>query len=314
MTSVALCTYNGEKYIEEQLSSILNQSMPVDEIVVCDDGSTDNTLTIIERFQPKTKTTIRIYRNENQLGVCANFQKAVNLCAGDIIFLSDQDDVWRIDKVETTLYFFNHNERVKVVFSDAQLIGNNGNFLNETLWHCLGLSNYNLSLIDKGLGIELFAFENRATGATMALKKDFEYIHSFINYCADGILHDGSIAMLALNNNQLGYIADFLIYYRIHEGQECGVGDFLIVPQSDNPYDISYTAVLWSRVQLSQVFEKRISFLLNRMHWHQQRWGLHHILHSKSEYKNNYGDIWRDFFLYDIKKWCKSVAQFILNK
>ena len=314
MTSVALCTYNGEKYIEEQISSILNQSVPVDEIVVCDDGSTDNTLVKIEGFQPRTKTNIRIYRNEKQLGVCANFQKAVDLCTGDIIFLSDQDDVWRTDKVEITLDFFRINKRAKVVFTDAQLISDNSNYLNEMLWKCLGLSDYNLSLIDKGLGIELFAFENRATGATMALKRDFEYIHSFIDYCAENILHDGAIAMLALNNSQLGYITKCLIEYRIHERQKCGIGDSLDVPLCNNPYEISHTAEIWGRMQLPSVLEKRISFLLNRRHWCQQRYGVIHILHSWSEYRKNYYDIWSDFFLYDIKKWCKSVERSLLNK
>lgn len=78
--SVALCTYNGSKYIEEQLRSILNQTMQVDEIVICDDGSRDDTIQIIEEVKKEALTDIRIYRNETNLGVCANFQKAVDLC------------------------------------------------------------------------------------------------------------------------------------------------------------------------------------------------------------------------------------------
>ena len=79
MLSVALCTYNGEKYIREQIESIINQTMLVDEIVVCDDGSTDDTLNVIKQINAETPVNIRIYQNETNLGVCANFQKAVKL-------------------------------------------------------------------------------------------------------------------------------------------------------------------------------------------------------------------------------------------
>ena len=78
--SVALCTYNGAKYIEEQILSIMNQTMPVDEIVVCDDGSTDETLQIINRIKEKSRVEIRVFCNDTTLGVCAIFQKAVDLC------------------------------------------------------------------------------------------------------------------------------------------------------------------------------------------------------------------------------------------
>ncbi|MDO9153719.1 MAG: glycosyltransferase [Paludibacter sp.] len=85
MISVALCTYNGEKFIEEQLNSILNQTLPVEEIVICDDGSTDNTLNIINLFEQNNRN-IKVFRNKNNLGTIKNFEKAISLTSGDIIF------------------------------------------------------------------------------------------------------------------------------------------------------------------------------------------------------------------------------------
>ena len=106
MISVALCTYNGAQFIREQLNSILCQTTNVDEIVICDDGSSDDTLSIINSYCSKTDI-IRVYQNQDKLGVSKNFQKAIDLCHGDLIFLSDQDDIWQANKVQTFVDYFN---------------------------------------------------------------------------------------------------------------------------------------------------------------------------------------------------------------
>ena len=126
MVSVALCTYNGEKYITEQINSILEQSTPVDEIVICDDGSTDNTITIIEDIKQNCSTNIIINRNTQNLGVCANFELAISLCKGEVILLSDQDDIWNHDKVKTIVSWFDTHPQKTAVFTDAKLITEEG--------------------------------------------------------------------------------------------------------------------------------------------------------------------------------------------
>jgi Glycosyltransferases involved in cell wall biogenesis len=93
-TSVALCTFNGEKFLRQQIDSILNQSMKVDEIVVCDDRSKDATIDILNGYQKKYPSVFKIYQNESNLGSVKNFERAVSLCSNEIIFLSDQDDFW----------------------------------------------------------------------------------------------------------------------------------------------------------------------------------------------------------------------------
>src|SRR5574344_2136916 len=98
MISLALPTYNGEKYLREQLDSIFNQTMVPEEIVVVDDRSTDSTIQILEEY--KQKYGLKYYINEQNLGYNKNFEKAITLCQGDYIALCDQDDVWLPEKIE----------------------------------------------------------------------------------------------------------------------------------------------------------------------------------------------------------------------
>ena len=212
--SVALCTYNGEQFINEQLSSIINQTCKVDEIVVCDDCSTDGTIDIIKRIAiSNPKVDIRIIVNDHNLGVCANFEKAVNECSGDIIFLSDQDDVWLPDKVEAIIDWFEKNPEKSVVFTDADLIDVNGIPLGDgkSLWYYTGFSEKTQKQFCEGFAFEIIASHNRCTGATMAYRKDF--VFGFSKYCNSKVLHDDIIAVAAVVNDKLGFITKKLIKY-----------------------------------------------------------------------------------------------------
>ena len=99
MISIAMTTYNGAKYIEEQLLSILNQTMFVDDLVICDDNSTDATSDIINDIIDRYTLSdrVRFFRNNSNLGYVENFRKAIGLTTGDYIFLADQDDIWDKD-------------------------------------------------------------------------------------------------------------------------------------------------------------------------------------------------------------------------
>ena len=116
--SVAMCTFNGAAFVEAQLESILTQSKPPDEIVLCDDGSTDRTIDIATKIAQKYPDKIRIIQNERKLGYCRNFESAVSLVTGDVIF-RDQDDVWSPDKVASMLRVFAEDPEGVLVYSDA---------------------------------------------------------------------------------------------------------------------------------------------------------------------------------------------------
>jgi glycosyltransferase involved in cell wall biosynthesis len=116
--SIALTTYNGEKYLQAQLDSFVAQTIQPSELIICDDGSTDNTLNILEVFKAQASFSVLIYKNVENLGYAQNFSKALSLCSGDIVFLSDQDDVWHTNKIEAMLAMFEANPKVQLLIHD----------------------------------------------------------------------------------------------------------------------------------------------------------------------------------------------------
>lgn len=220
--SVAMCTYNGALYVRKQLESIINQFLNVDEIIVCDDGSTDDTLTVVyDVAHLYTKIKWCIEQNSHSLGVKKNFEKAINLCSGDIIFLADQDDVWRNDKTKVIVDFLEQNPKVDVVFTDAELIGAEGELLTTySLLDSVCLLP-NMRYWVKCLRFEIFAECNRATGATMAFRRSF--IPKFMPINVHGGLHDEQIAMAAIVNDSIGLIPEKLLSYRLHASNVVGI-------------------------------------------------------------------------------------------
>lgn len=120
--SVALATYNGARFIEDQLQSLITQTLKPCEIIISDDHSTDDTTTIISDFRSKTDIPIELYINKERLGYVENFNNALSHCSGDIVFLCDQDDVWFKNKIETHLLLHEQNPSVYVVMNDAMLV------------------------------------------------------------------------------------------------------------------------------------------------------------------------------------------------
>ena len=117
--SVAFIVYNGSNYMEQQLDSILNQTVKVDEIVVCEDNSTDNTREILEKYNKANPGLFIILHNTQNLGSNKNAEKAIQQCTGDIVFLSDNDDEWLPNKVERTLEYFEAHPNLNGVFSNG---------------------------------------------------------------------------------------------------------------------------------------------------------------------------------------------------
>lgn len=106
--SIIVCTYNGEKYLREQLESIVNQTYPVDELIIQDDCSTDKTFMIAEEYA-KLYPYVRIFRNPENIGINENFKLAISRAAGDCIATADQDDIWGPDKIEKQLAVLGDN-------------------------------------------------------------------------------------------------------------------------------------------------------------------------------------------------------------
>ena len=222
--SVALCTYNGTKFLKEQLESIIFQTQPIDELIVCDDGSTDGTVEFIKNFTQNTtfKTTIEI--NKNNLGSTKNFEKAISLCSHDIIFFSDQDDYWRLDKVAKMMHFFLKNPSQDAVFSNADIIDQVSISTNISLWDSIGFDKNQQDKWQRGEAYQILYQGFVVTGATLAVRKSavlklmpFPSIHK-------NLIHDGWIALALALENKIGFINENLISYRIHAQQQVGIG------------------------------------------------------------------------------------------
>ncbi len=214
MISVALCTYNGEKYVYEQLKSIVEQSYPVDEIVISDDGSNDGTIDIISAFKEKhTNVDIKIFVNENNVGVTKNFEIALRKCKGDIIFLSDQDDVWTLQKVENTVKAFEEDDQCLLVFSDAYLVDAEGNDMGSSLWE------RTKPILKKKYTVSDFTGARYITGATVAIKKELLNVTIPI---PESWIHDAWLSVNASVYGNVKYLKEKLLLYRQHENNVIG--------------------------------------------------------------------------------------------
>lgn len=222
--SVAMCTYNGELYIEKQLDSILNQTLAVNEIIICDDGSKDTTISILKKYQNLHPKLITIIENSINLGSNKNFEKAINLCDGDYIFLSDQDDLWDVEKAKKIIDIFNENPKAEGVFSNAKLIDNNDSaiFNDFTLWDSICF--YENKIKSQTDLYKLILYRgNYLTGGTFCIKKEALQFCSPFKTVKE-FLHDEWLAFALSQRNTLYYSKENLISYRIHTSQQVGVG------------------------------------------------------------------------------------------
>ena len=219
--SVALCTYNSSSYIKKQLDSILNQQdFKVDEIIICDDNSTDETLEILKNYKTIEPSIFTIQKNESTIGSTKNFEKAISLCSGDFIFLSDQDDIWKKNKILKTLTVFEQNPNAEGVFSNADLIDQHGNSIPDiTIWDSIFFLENELSK-----PIDFFDIitknGNIVTGATLCIKNT---VKGFIFPFTDDVLHDEKIAVYLALRKSLFYSTENLISYRLHDKQQVGM-------------------------------------------------------------------------------------------
>lgn len=212
--SIALCTYNGSKYLIEQLESLKNQTVKADEIIVCDDGSTDNTKEILNKY--KDILNIKLFINNSSLGVTKNFEKAVSLCNGDIIFLCDQDDIWGKNKIEKMSSVF-VNETVGLVLCNGILIDEkNKQIKNYTLWNCFGINKINKENFDFEILINKLIF----TGIAMAFRAN---LRKYILPISKNAFHDEWIGFISSYKSKVCFLEEELVRYRIHKNQKVGI-------------------------------------------------------------------------------------------
>lgn len=224
MISVALCTYNGEKYLPEQLESIRRQSVPVDELVVCDDGSEDGTFEILDKLAEEVAFPVRVYKNETNLGSTKNFEKCLSLCRGDIIFCCDQDDSWRSDKVEKQTDYLREHPNIDAVFSNALVMDDDSRPTGSTIWQEVQFTVGQQRRWQAGNAHEILFGGFVVTGATLALRRScLERLLPFPTHIPQ-LIHDAWIALALSLESKIDFIAAPLISYRMHASQQVGFG------------------------------------------------------------------------------------------
>lgn len=214
--SVSMITFQGAAYLKAQMDSILGQSIPVQEIIVCDDGSTDGTREILASYAAEYPQ-IQLHFNKKNLGTIANMQQCLRKTTGDLIFLADQDDVWLPIKVEKTLAFFQKNPEADAVFSNADIIDEVGETqFGMTLWDIIGFPYGEVDLADFERRVD-----NVVTGAGLAFKRNPELLEKNIPQIP-GLLHDGWIGLYFAAKNTLKATPEKLFQYRSHANQQVG--------------------------------------------------------------------------------------------
>lgn len=221
--SVVLCTYNGAAYLQQQLDSLLWQSRRPDEIVVGDDGSSDGTWAMLEAFSAKAGSQgidVRLTRHPVNLGYVENFSSMLSQATGDLLFLSDQDDVWRVDKLEVMAGRFEQDPSLTLLHSDARLVDGQGSDLHRGLFELLELSEAERGAVKRGDAFDVLLRRNIVTGATAAMRR--KVIEQALPV-GQGWIHDSWLALIAASLGRVDFTDERLIDYRQHGNNQIGI-------------------------------------------------------------------------------------------
>ena len=188
------------------------------EVVYVNDGSKDDTLAILDRFAAAAPFPVRPHRNPATLGTTLNFNRAIGLCTGDIIFLCDQDDIWHPDKLARFAAEF-ANPAVGLVASDLELIDAGGRPLGRRVWTELPFTPDMQQAVEAGQGPLLWTRYNTITGSAAAFRAS---LRDIIWPIPPAWNHDAWIALIAAAVSRVRLIREPLTFYRVHAGQQIG--------------------------------------------------------------------------------------------
>ena len=218
IVSIAMASYNGERFITEQLYSILNQTYPNIELVIVDDCSKDETISIIKRYQEKF-SNIKLFQNEMNSGVTKTFERAIQESKGEFIAISDQDDIWELNKIEILM---NEIGDYDAAYSNSLLVDAQGNSLNKSFTTIMNMKTYTCGAP--------FLLSNSVPGHTILMKKIF--VEKILPFPKD-MLFDLWIGFCAAANNGIKFVDKTLVKYRQHESNTIGTRDSKNKKQKD---------------------------------------------------------------------------------
>lgn len=227
-TSVAMALYNGSKYIKKQLDSIKDQSVKLDEVVIVDDCSTDDSFEIVENYirDNSLLNTWKVIKNEENLGFIKTFRKAIALTNNELIFLCDQDDLWMSNKVKRYLEIMSNDESIQLLASTFDGMDEDGKYIDVRT--PIFTENHGLILMQhygrnslKKIIFKTIAERNISMGCTMAVRRKTAL--KYLKYSEQTIPHDWELAFLANIDDGLFFLNEKLIKYRIHSANTIGL-------------------------------------------------------------------------------------------
>jgi len=253
--SVTMTTYNGERFVKEQLQSLKNQTYPADEVVIFDDCSTDHTVGIIESFIKEFGLSWKLSVNKSNVGYIENFYNAIKAATGDIIFLCDQDDVWHLDKIEKIINVFQKQKDIQVLSTGFRKIDEYGRPLKTE--HKPGYTNHGLIKghikrhCIKKIDFQCIFRINISPGCTVAFKNACKLI--YINNATKNWCHDWELCIFGGMIDGLFFYNEELIDYRLHACNTIGL--------KENSLD---NGNLYGRVELAQMEYKRTQLYMSQ--------------------------------------------------
>ena len=209
--SVCMATYNGEKYIIEQLDSIWKQTRQPDEVIICDDCSKDNTVKLIHQFISEHGLTDKwcVYCNEQNKGYPGNFYYAMSLCQGDIVFLADQDDIWEAQKIEKMSLALEADEDMLLLASAWSIIDKNGKIVTKT-------KNSKSDLEYTNVSVQQIFYKYEWPGMAMCYRNEFvKEVLRDVQHTK--LAHDVALALSAAEMNGFKRMDECLQYHRNHD-------------------------------------------------------------------------------------------------
>lgn len=225
LISVAVVTFNGERFVEEQLTSIVSQRPVPHELVIADDGSTDGTRQAVASVLSDAPFAVRMIGGDH-VGLRGNVERAIAACEGSVIVLCDQDDIWLPGRLEAIGRAF-EDPSVTLWFSDAELIDERGGTLNARLWENVHLTSGARESMAQGGEIRRLLHGMTVTGATMAFRASVRSLALPLPVELEGpdhlFLHDGWIAVLAALTGRVIIDEHAFIQYRQHSKQFTGM-------------------------------------------------------------------------------------------
>ena len=221
MVSIVMTTYNGEKYLAEQIDSILSSTHENFKLYIIDDGSQDSTMAILAGYEKQYPDKIHISQNKTNMGVTLNFLNAISRMTASYIMLCDQDDVWRKDKIARTLKRMKQmevqfgKELPVAVFTDAYVVDNKLNIIHESFFRSGRL---NPGLTD----LPHLLMENKLIGCTVMINQAVRRVLQSKPLPVKARFHDGWLGLIAASMGKISFIKEQTLLYRQHEANVVG--------------------------------------------------------------------------------------------